>query len=408
MFYGWYIVVCAFVVALCGFGTGFYGTGVYLALLRERHGWPIALVSSAVTFYYVCSATWIVFVGDAFERFGPRIVVLVGAGALAAGVVMLPVAEAPWQIFPIFFVMSFGWAAMSGAAINVIVAPWFERRRGLAVSLAMNGASSGGVVVPPLLVLATAALGFQVGLAVVAAAMLVVMAPVVVALRRRPEDVGLLPDGAGRPAAATETTPVRQTTDMSRGGLLRDRRFLTISIPFALGLLCQVGFLTHQISYLLQFIDARTASLVVSMTTGAAVVGRTVTGFFVDRVDRRLASAANFGLQAAALGLLSFAESRSFLYLGCVLFGLGVGNTVTLSSLIVQAEFPRHAFSRIVSLVVSLNQFTFAFGPAILGGLRDWSGDYRASFLFCICLQALAVLVVLYGRRQTAQHAAPP
>jgi cyanate permease len=72
--------------------------------------------------------------------------------------------------------------------------------------------------------------------------------------------------------------------------------------------------------------------------------------------------------------------------------------TVTLPSLIVQAEFPRHAFSRIVSLVVSLNQFTFAFGPAIVGGLRDWSGDYRASFLLCICLQAAAAVIVLYGR----------
>lgn len=71
---------------------------------------------------------------------------------------------------------------------------------------------------------------------------------------------------------------------------------------------------------------------------------------------------------------------------------------ITLTSLIVQQEFPRPHFSRIVSLVVSVNQFTFAFGPAALGGLRDWWGDYRAAFVLCMTLQVAAAIVVLRGR----------
>jgi MFS family permease len=157
---------------------------------------------------------------------------------------------------------------------------------------------------------------------------------------------------------------------------------------------------------LLQFFEAQSASLAVSLTTAAAVVGRTVTGFFIDRLDRRVVSAANFALQTAALGLLLFANATAFIYLGCLLFGLGVGNMITLPSLIVQHEFPRQYFSKVVSLVVSLNQFTFAFGPAILGGLRDWSGDYRASFLFCMTLLTLAMVVVLL-RRQRAEAEGP-
>jgi cyanate permease len=106
--------------------------------------------------------------------------------------------------------------------------------------------------------------------------------------------------------------------------------------------------------------------------------------------------------------MLLRAESTALIALGCLLFGLGVGNLVTLPSLIVQHEFPRAAFSTVVSLVVSLNQFTFAFGPAILGALRDWSGDYRASFAFCMTLQALAAVIVVRGRRPTppVAHAA--
>ena len=57
---------------------------------------------------------------------------------------------------------------------------------------------------------------------------------------------------------------------------------------------------------------------------------------------------------------------------------------ITLPSLIVQRAFPPADFSRLVSLIVGVNQYTFAFGPALLGALRDWSGDYRLSFLLCV------------------------
>jgi MFS family permease len=394
-------VASAFLIAVCGWGFGFYGPGVYLSALHAQHGWPTALIASAVTLYYLCGATWIIFIGDAVDRFGPRRVVLVGACALALGVALLPEARAPWHVHGAFVVMSLGWATMSGAAINAIVAPWFEARRGLAISLALNGASCGGVFVTPVLVGLISRLGFRVGLWVAVAAMLVALVPALVVLRRGPADLGLLPDGETRSGGEPIIRAARSPGDgWSRRRLLRTPTFLTISIPFALGLLAQVGFFTHQISYLLQFVGTQSAALAVSLTTVAAVLGRTVTGFIVDRLDRRVVSAANFALQMAALGLAVRAETVPEVYVACILFGLGAGNVITLPSLIVQREFPREQFSRIVSLVVSITQFTFAFGPAILGVLRDWSGSYRTSFLFCIVLQAIAAALVLLGRKR--------
>jgi MFS family permease len=401
IFYGWYVVASAFFIAVCGWGFGFYGPGVYLSALHAQHGWPTALIASAVTLYYLCGATCIIFIGDAVDRFGPRRMVLVGACALALGVALLPEARAPWHVHGAFVVMSLGWATMSGAAINAIVAPWFEAKRGLAISLALNGASCGGVLVTPLLVGLTSRLGFRVGLWVAVAVMLVALVPALVVLRRGPAELGLLPDGEPRSGSGPVARGSKSPGDAwSRRRLLRTPAFLTISIPFALGLLAQVGFFTHQISYLLQFVGTQSAALAVSLTTIAAVVGRTVTGLIVDRLDRRMVSAANFAVQMAALGLAVVAETVPAVFLACILFGLGAGNVITLPSLIVQREFPREQFSRIVSLVVSINQFTFAFGPAILGVLRDWSGSYRTSFLFCITLQAIAAALVLLGRKQ--------
>jgi MFS family permease len=384
--HAWVVVLAAFVVAMCGWGFGFYGPGIYMAELHRLHGWPTSVVSTAVTLFYLASAALIVFVSDAFARFGPRRVVLTAGVAMAAGVALIPLAQAPWQVFPIFLVMAVGWAGMSGAAVNTLVAPWFDARRGLAVSLALNGSSTGGIVVAPLLVFVIGRFGFQAGLHVAAAAMLVLMAVVTLAFRRRPPETG---------NAGPDPTLTRQA-------LLVDRRFVTMCVAFALGLLAQVGFLTHQMSYLLAFVDPPGAALAVSLTTIAALSGRTATGFVVDRLDPRIVSAANFAVQAVALALLIRAGSPGPVYAGCVLLGLSVGNMVTLPSVIVQAEFDREAFGRVISLLLSINQFTFAFGPAILGALRDWRGDYGAAFALCLALQVVSAVVVLRGRRRRA------
>src|SRR5258708_24874654 len=141
---GWLGVAAACRVALYGFGLGFYGPGIYLVALKALHGWPISELSSAITTYYVLGATSLFFwVSPLFDRHGARKVVVVGTIAMACGVVLLALVTRPWHVYAAYAVMSVGWATMSGAAINIIVAPWFDRRRGLAVSWAVDRARAG-------------------------------------------------------------------------------------------------------------------------------------------------------------------------------------------------------------------------------------------------------------------------
>ena len=172
LYHGWLVVAAAFLVALYGFGVGFYGPGIYLVALKELHGWPVDELSSAITTYYVLGATLLFFwVGPLFDRHGARKVVLAGTVAMACGTMLLAHVTRPWQVYAAFTVMSAGWAAMSGAAINIIVAPWFHKRRGLAVSWALNGASAGGVIIAPLLTFLTTRFGFAVAIEAVTASM---------------------------------------------------------------------------------------------------------------------------------------------------------------------------------------------------------------------------------------------
>src|SRR6266852_846673 len=159
-FYGWNVVGATFVMALFSFGLGFYGLTVYVATLQRLHGWSAAAVSAPVTVYYVAGALLTASIGGLYERFGPRAVVAAGSLAMAVGLTALGRVTEPWQLYPAFLAMAAGWGAMSGAAINIILAPWWERRRGLAVSIAFNGATLGGVIVAPALIPLIAALGF--------------------------------------------------------------------------------------------------------------------------------------------------------------------------------------------------------------------------------------------------------
>ena len=147
------------------------------------------------------------------------------------------------------------------------------------------------------------------------------------------------------------------------------------------------------------------AAWAVSLTSVCAVLGRLGVGLFVDRVNRRGVIAGNFLLQSTSVVLMLSGPGPVLLYVACMMFGLGVGNTTSLPSVIVQAEFPKAAFGQVVSTIIAINQFTYSFGPGLLGWLRDGLGSYEAAFAACLMLQLAAAAIVLFGGVRRAKPA---
>ncbi len=192
---------------------------------------------------------------------------------------------------------------------------------------------------------------------------------------------------------------------MSRAGLLRQPRYLTMVGAFSLGLLAQISFIAHQVAFLETKHGLQGAGWAVSLTSVSALLGRLVIGAVIDRVDRRAASSAVLCVQVASMVVLLSSQSLVALYVGCMLFGFGVGNLITLPGLIVQQEFPRRDFARAVSLNVAINQLVAALGPYLLGVLHDMSGSYRTSLMACLMLQAAAAVLVLWRPRVALRDA---
>ena len=395
-FYGWNVVAATFVMALFTFGLGFYGLTVYVATLQRLHGWSASTVSAPVTVYYVAGALLTTAIGSVYERFGPRLVVVGASVVMAGGIMALGLVTRPWQLYPVFLVMAVGWGSMSGAAINIILAPWFEGRRGLAVSVAFNGATLGGVTVAPMLIPLIAVLGFTRALVIAGLVSFgAVIAVAAAVMRRGPEALGLGPDGEAAPSAVA--APGVAAARRWRGDALRTWRFWSVSAPFALGLAAQVGVLTHLVALVTPAVDAGGAARAVGTTTAAALIGRLLTGIVVDRLNRRAVASATLVIQMLGLAVLTWLPSATAVYVGCALFGLGVGNLTTLPGLILAVEWPRERFSALVGLAVGINQFTFAFGPSLVGVIRDRVGGDALALAACATLQALAAVMILLG-----------
>src|SRR5205807_2918560 len=139
------------------------------------------------------------------------------------------------------------------------------------------------------------------------------------------------------------------------------------SAPFAVALLAQVGFIVHQIALLEPTIGRSAAGLAVAVTTTAAVVGRLGLGLVVDRLDPRLAAAASFLSQAAALLAIAWSSDASVLLIACAVYGFSVGNLITLPALIVHREFRPVDFGVVVGLSTSVWGTFSAFGPGLVG-----------------------------------------
>src|SRR5437588_7143215 len=174
---GWRVVFACFLMALFLFGFGLYGHGVYLAELQRLNGWPAALISGASTLTFLLANTFATFTNELVARLGPRRLVLLGIAALAASMLLLAFAAAPWQLYVAFALMSLGWIGMGTVVIATVLSLWFVRRRGLAISLAFTGASCGGVVVTPLLVFLVERFGFSVAMLSATAIMVVLLVP---------------------------------------------------------------------------------------------------------------------------------------------------------------------------------------------------------------------------------------
>lgn len=397
---GYRVVATCFLLAVYAWGLGFYGLSVYIRYLGEGVERTPALLSAATTFYFVLGAVAMAMLERLAARFRWRDIATAGVLLMSASAVALAWTQSAPALFLAYATLACGWATCSGTAISQIIGRWFFLRRGLALSLALTGASFGGILVVPLFTLAIDALGAQRGIAWTAAGLALLVLPLVRVNLVEPRDA----DGTGAPsvapaphsAAASSAAASSTAAHLCAGAAATtsDRPLLLqVCALFAIGWFAQVSFLALQIPILAPRIGAVDAAAAVSLTTAAAIAGRLALGAVVDRVGHRWLTAASFLLQAAGMGVLLASESRAAAWAGCAMFGFSVGNVITLPAVFAQHEFDRARYGVVIARVWTAGQLVFAFGPMCAGYAMQASGAAWPVMAGCAACQVVAALL---------------
>ncbi|HEU0059267.1 MAG TPA: MFS transporter [Hyphomicrobiaceae bacterium] len=400
-FYGWIILAC---LCCCGFarqGPAVATLSIFVEPMTSEFGWSRTALSGAVSLGGILAALTSPLIGPVLDRRGARL--MLGGAVLLTGLstMLLSLTQSILVFYLLFCIARMNFAGPFDIGIYGAVNSWFLARRAI-VNAIIGLAQMLGLVLMPLIAhFAMQAQGWRAGwLAVGASVLIIGLLPAWLVLVRRPEDLGLLPDG-GPPSRqqAGVKTPGPTEPRFSRAEALRTPAFWLLSLYTVAVYPVQAGISLHQAPHMLESgLSATVAATVVSTFSFTAALAGLGFGFIARPIGLRTALAlSGVALGCSALLMLAIASPREA-YLAAVCFGVGIGGILTLLPLAWADYFGRASFGAIRGVALSLQVTAQACGPLVSGLLRDSSGSYVLPLTFFAALSFLSAVVALLVR----------
>ena len=404
-FYGWVIVGVAFVGSGLGSGVSIWGASVFVLPMTEELGWSRTEFFAAFAVRAVVVGVTAPAVGPWLDtRHGPRLMAIGGAAVLAGSMALLTYTEHLWQFLLLYGVLG-GLAELGGGFVILItVLPkWFVAKRGRALGIATMGVGLGALVFPASVSTVVDAEGWRAAWVWLGAIVGTIWLLLALLVRTRPEDVGLLPDGArGTPRAPLLDAPEGDAAgerSLTRGEAVRTPAFwllLAASSLIALGI---VGFQTNWLPFLLETgFSAAEASAGIAVYGLVSGLSRPVWGLLAERVPPRflLAGSAAATSVVIVLFLNVGSVSRLAVYLGAA--GVSMGGYVILQALLTADYFGRAHLGGVESVLRPFMLGTGALSPLLFGALYDLFDGYGAAFLLAAAAWLAAGAIVLLAK----------
>ena len=402
-FYGWVIVAVAFVTMAIGVNARTSFSLLFPAILDE-FGWDRATTAGAFSFGFLVAALLGPVTGRLMDRRGPVWVMELGTLAIAAGLALASLATQPWQLYLTQGVLVGGGTTAVGYSGQALYLPnWFLRRRGLAISIAYAGAGIGSIVLLPLVQAIILAAGWRAACLTLAALVLVVLAPLNLLLRRRPQDLGLTPDGdSASQAIARRSVHVVDTTwaatSWTLPTALRTARFWWLALANAMAMYAWYAVQVHQTKYLLSIGIAPTlAAWALGFVSLAGIPGQIALGALSDRIGREPVWAIGclgFVLTYALLIALSATPHPALLVAMILAQGvLGYGITSVFGPVVAEVFDGPH-FGTIFGTMMIGAMSGAAAGPFVHGLLHDITGSDIPGFTLGILASLISIAAI--------------
>lgn len=392
IFYGWLIVGVLFFISIIDGGFT-YTFSTFLKPLTQEFGWSRAETATAFSLYLLVAGLVLPAWGWLIDHVGARWVFLLSALIDGVALLLLSAVSSLPGFYALYLFLGVGLAGIGPMPVGKVITQWFVDKRGLAMGIALVGASGGGLVLVPLCGFLIAEFSWRVGYQVLAGLSLFGMLPLVwFFVVNSPQEKGLKP--LGQDYSKVRHTllgpePEQDVRDWTLRQALSTSTFWRLGAAFCLGLMAGGAVHAHQVAF---FQDAgyslELASTITGISLGMSMAGRFLAGWVSEHIRHPHAILAGcLCMQAVGIGVLLFLESLGFwaLTLFVSLFGLGYGGMIVLWPLIVGHDFGRQAFGAIAGVLGTLGlSIGGALGPVIAGVLYDNTGNYDWAFLSCV------------------------
>ena len=389
-FYGWVVVAIAFMTMAIGVNARTAFSLLFPPILAE-FGWDRAATAGAFSFGFLISAILGPTMGRLIDRHGPVWMLEGGVIAVAAGLWLATFATAPWHLYATLGALVGGGTVAIGYTGQALYVPnWFLRRRALAMSLAYSGAGAGSILLLPYAQVVIDAAGWRTACTTMAGLIVVVLVPLNLLVCRRPQDIGLTPDGDSAAVAlerrsVTIVNPDWAAIDWTLARAIRTAPFWWITIGNFSALFAWYAVQVHQTKYLVDIGFApTTAAWALGAVSLAGIPGQIVMGLVSDRVGREpvwIAGCCGFVLTYGILIAMAAAPSTAMLWLMVFVQGmLGYGLTSVLGPIVAEIYEGRN-FGTIYGTVTVGAIMGGGAGPWVVGLLHDLTGAYFSGFL---------------------------
>jgi OFA family oxalate/formate antiporter-like MFS transporter len=411
VFYGWVVLACLCAAGFARQGPAVATLSIFVEPLTREFGWSRTALSGAVSLGGLLAALIAPWIGPILDHQGSRLVLCAAVLVNTIALMLLSLTPSLLVFYLLFCVARMNWAAPFELGLYGALNNWFVRRRTVASSVATLAQQVGLMAMPLIAQLAMVLAGWRAGwLAIGAVTLLVGFVPAWLLLVRRPEDLGLLPDGfVARSAgeALPITAPIAAPEPVfSRREALATASFWLLLLYTALVYPVQAGVSLHQAPYLIECgIDATIAATIVSAFSALSAVATVACSMLPRAVPIRYPLAATGAILTFGIVLMLGVRSAAQGYLAASVFGFGLGALLTLLPIAWADYFGRAHFGAIRGIALSAQVLAQAAGPLLSGVLRDITGNYRLALQSFAVLAALGVFAALTARQPGARPA---
>ncbi|MBA7617541.1 L-lactate transporter [subsurface metagenome] len=407
-FYGWNIVAASLLAHL-SYAEHFSSMlGFFFKPLQNEFGWSRSAIAVVQSIARVTEALAAPVVGPIIDRHGPR--VLMPIGAIIVGFAMLGITQinAIWQFYLLRgIVVAIGFTFMGHLVTGVAINNWFIQKRGRALAISRLGSNLSNIIFVPVTVFVIAASGWRTMFIIFAVVTwLVVLIPSVILMRRRPEDMGLHPDGIEPGTAKTKSSqeePQSPTSEVpselepiwNRREVLKTGSFWLLAAAFGIESMAFQGINISLAPYIqdLGYGEAMLAS-VMTFRAIMQIASLPLMGFLAERANRTYVRVLPFVLQSIAVFLLISAERPTFLWLAVALYGFGLSGVMIVQEVIWANYFGRLSLGMVRSLAFLAAFGLGAAGPIAMNVVFDVLGSYHPAFMVIIGLFIMTAFIM--------------